>query len=305
MSNLKATHEGILKIGDKELPVAVLQDGTRIITQTAIFTAFGRPMRGSRDKGDQTDGKLPGLIDAKNLQPFISADLRQVIKPIKYVDLNGKENQGYSALILPLICDVYVDARNAQRLDGRSVLTAKQLPNVFAAEMLLRALSKIGIIGLVDEVTGYEKIKEKDALQQFLEKFLLEERGRWIKTFPDEFFDMIFKMKGITWKTANKGKKPQWIGHIINNYVYSRIAPQVLAELRKVNPKNEKGNRKGKHTQWIDVDYGHPKLKEHLNILLAFGKATGFNETNWKRLVERALPQYDQKDGSSAPELGF
>jgi hypothetical protein len=94
------------------------------------------------------------------------------------------------------------------------------------------------------------------------------------------------------------------VGHYINNYVYSRLAPQILSELRQKNPKNEKGNRKGKYTQWISPDFGHPKLKEHLGILTAFARATGFNWANWNRMVERALPQFSQ-DGSKVQELPF
>ena len=37
---LKATHQGVLKIGDRELLCAVLKDGTRIISQTAILKAL-------------------------------------------------------------------------------------------------------------------------------------------------------------------------------------------------------------------------------------------------------------------------
>lgn len=301
---MKATHEGEILIGDFSLRVAVLENGKRIITQTALFDAFGRPMRGSRSVSDKSTSKLPGLIDAKNLKPFLSDELMEVIKTVKYTDLNGKINEGYDATILPLICDVYVDARNATKENGKPVLTQKQIPNVRAAEMLLRALSKVGIIGLVDEVTGYQEVREKDALQLFLQKFLDEEKGKWVKTFPDEFFESIFRMKGWTWSTANKGKKPQVVGHYINNYVYSRIAPKVLSELRKLNPSSENGGRKGKHTQWIDVDFGHPKLKEHLSILIAFAKASGYNWNNWERMIKRALPKFED-DGSAAQELDF
>jgi hypothetical protein len=301
---IKATHEGEIHIGDVKLRVAVLENGKRIITQSALFDAFGRPMRGSRSQAGQDTPKLPGLIDAKNLKPYISKELSDVIKVVEYLDLNNKVNEGYDATTLPLICEVYVDARNAVKENGKPVLTAKQMPNVKAAEMLLRALSKVGIIGLVDEVTGYQVIREKDALQLFLQKFLDDERGKWIKTFPDDFFEAIFKMKGWTWTMANKGKKPQVVGHYINNYVYSRLAPKVLSELRKLNPQNEKGSRKGKHTQWIDIDFGHPKLKEHLNILSAFAKAAGYNWTNWERMVKRALPKFED-DGSAVQEIDF
>jgi hypothetical protein len=105
-------------------------------------------------------------------------------------------------------------------------------------------------------------------------------------------------------KQANKGKKPQWVGHHINDFVYSRLGPEVLYSLRKLNPKNERGNRSAKHFQYTTTDFGLPKLKEHLNILIALGRASGYNWNVFKRLVERALPQFSQ-DGSLIQELPF
>ncbi len=295
--NLKATHEGKLPIGDIELTVAVLEDGTRVITQSAVFKAFGRTKRG-RAKDDIRVLNRPAFIDANNLQPFIDEDLEQVLKLIEYNSKSGAKVEGYNADILPRLCKVYLEARRSKKL------LAQQLPLAIASEILLFALSKVGITALIDEATGYQEVREKDALQQFLKQFLNEERAKWIPSFPDEFFEAIFKMKGWNWQMANKGKKPQVVGHYINNYVYSRLAPQVLSELRRLNPKNDQGKRKGKHTQWIDVDYGHPKLKEHLRILAAFAKASGYNWKNWERMVERALPKFEQ-DGSQIQEIPF
>jgi hypothetical protein len=204
-----------------------------------------------------------------------------------------------------MLCKVYLDARSTiNQNTGKGYLTKSQEPLARASEILLLSLSKVGIIALIDEVTGFQESRDKDALTQFLAKFIKEERGVYIKTYPDDFFEALFKMKGLTWSLANKGKKPQYIGHYINNYVYSRIAPKVLTELRRVNPKDEEGKRKGKHTQHIDIDYGHPKLKEHLTVLTMFAKAAGYNWNNWERMVERALPKY-ANDGSLIQELPF
>lgn len=288
---LQSTHEGFLRIGEKVLPVAVLNDGRRIITQTALFEAFGRPQRGSRAKADQDTPKLPGLIDANNLKQFITSELLAVIKPINYTDKNGRSSIGHDATVLPLICDVYLDARDKKKIDGKKVLTAKQIPNVIAAELLIRSLSRVGIIALVDEVTGHEKEKEKDALQKFLDTILNKEMSKWVPTFDDEFFEMVFKMKGWTWKQAST-KKPQVFGHYINDLVYSRIGPLVLHELRIKNPKNEKGNRKGTHTRWLTPDYGHPKLKEHIAGLIALGRASGYNWVSFLKMVDRAYPKF-------------
>lgn len=290
---IRASHEGILKLGDAEIEVAVLENGQRIITLSGVFTALDRPKRGnSRVIG------IPTFMDAQNLQPFIDNDLKAVIKKVEYENKNGKIIQGFDANILPLVSDLYLRAREAGAITSRAQLATAQ-----KAEILVRSLAKVAIAALIDEATGYQEVREKDALQLFLQKFLNEERGKWVKTFPDEFFESIFRMKGWTWSIANKGKKPQVVGHYINNYVYSRLAPQVLAELRRLNPK-EGNNRKGKHTQYIDVDFGHPKLKEHINILNAFAKAVGYNWSNWERMIERALPKFAQ-DGSAAQELDF
>ena len=44
---------------------------------------------------------IPVFIDAKNLQAFIDADLREVINKIVFVNLQGKIQEGYDATILP------------------------------------------------------------------------------------------------------------------------------------------------------------------------------------------------------------
>jgi len=287
----KATHQGVIHVGDISIPCFVLEDGRRVLS--------GRGMQGALGLGQLRGQKINRLVDNNQVKPFIDEALALGIsKPIEFNLPNSLKAFGYEANLLVELCDVLLTARNEKALPARYAEAATY------AEILIRAFAKIGIIALVDEVTGYQAIREKDALQVFLQKFLDDERGKWVKTFPDEFFESIFKMRGLSWSMANTGKKPQYIGHYINNYVYSRIAPQVLTELRRLSPKDEKGRRKGAYTQYIDIEYGHPKLKEHLNILIAFAKATGYNWNNWHRMVERALPKFEQ-DGSQSPELPF
>lgn len=295
---LKATHEGDLNIGEVKIRAYNLSDGTRVLSRLGFLQALGRTGKAKGGRKYDQESKMPVFLTAKNLNPFITNELIEDSKPINFKDLNGNTAIGYKAQLLPHVCYVFVDAYDA------GVIKDSQAHIAERAKILIRGFATTGIVALVDEATGYQQIREKDALQKFLEKFLLEEKGKWIKTYPDEFFESIFKMKGLTWTTANKGKKPQWIGHHINDFVYSRIAPKVLVELRKINPKNEKGNRKGKHPQYISTDFGHPKLKEHLASLIALAKGSGYNFNNFKRFVERAFPKYEQ-DGSQSIEIPF
>jgi len=90
---------------------------------------------------------MPAFIDANNIQTFVGEDLKAVLKLIEYTDKNGNPSTGYDASILPLMCKMYLEARQAK------VLKTQQLPLAVASEMLLFSLSKVGIIALIDEAT--------------------------------------------------------------------------------------------------------------------------------------------------------
>jgi hypothetical protein len=47
-------------------------------------------------------------------------------------------------------------------------------------------------------------------------------------------------------------------------FVYKRLAPGILDELRKLIPRDQKGRLKKKLFQGFTPDFGHPKLREHL-----------------------------------------
>jgi hypothetical protein len=286
-----------IRIGEIDIPCYVLENEKRVITQRGLLKALGMSVGSSGNRGGD---RLVKFLGQSRFNDYVSNELRMMTSyPIKFrASQGGGIAFGYEATILVDICDLVIQAKK----DGKLLKMQEHIAD--RAELLIRAFAKTGIIALVDEATGFQVVRERDALKKFLEKFLQEERGKWVRTFPPEFFEAIFKMKGWTWKEANGGKTPRVVGHYINNFVYSRLAPKVLDELRVRNPKDDKGNRKGKHPQWINPDFGHPKLKEHLTVLTAFAKAAGYNWLNWERMVNRALPKFES-DGSAKQELEF
>ncbi|MGH8539421.1 MAG: P63C domain-containing protein, partial [Stenotrophobium sp.] len=72
--------------------------------------------------------------------------------------------------------------------------------------ILLKGFVRVGITGLVDEATGYEKVKEKHALQAILDAYLRKELAAWAKRFPDEFYEHIYRLRGWTWR--GRGTNP-------------------------------------------------------------------------------------------------
>ena len=134
--------------------------------------------------------------------------------------------------------------------------------------------------------------ESNEPLLQFLEKFIAEELQPWTKTFPYEFYKQIFRFErlaGTAWS-----KKPSVIGRYTNDFVYDRIAPGVLDELRRLTPKTPKGYRRNKFFQWFTPDFGHPKLKEHLAAVIALMRAAP-NWTVFKRSLSRALPKKNEQ----------
>ena len=82
------------------------------------------------------------------------------------------------------------------------------------------------------------------------------------------------------------------MGKYTNNLVYERLAPGILEELKRKNPKTKSGYRKHKHFQWLTEDVGDPRLREHLASVITLMKASG-DWGNFKRMIDRALPRYD------------
>lgn len=286
---LKATHQGVLKIGEKELLCAVLEDGTRVIQRKAVFLAFNRPERGNIKVGSRALN-MPSFIDANNLQPFISEELKNLITfPVKYISRTGRVLDGFKAEIIPLLCEVYLSAREGD------ILIKKQLPLAQASEIIVRSLSKVGIIALVDEATGYQADRDKDELQKFLALYLSEERLKWAKMFPDEYYRQLFRLRGWRYSPLSV-RRPKLVGRLTNELVYEKLPANALEELRRLNPvKNKKTwRREATHFQHLSADIGQPDLRDHLLQLIAIMRVS----PNWgafKRLFARAFPADKQQ----------
>ena len=279
----KATHEGVIEIGEAKIPCAVLEDGTRLLTQSGFMRALGRARQAKGRAYYDADVNMPAFLTAKNLKPFITKELMVTSSQIDFRTLRGIKAYGYPAELLPEVCEVFLKARDAD------VLTGGQEHIAVKADILVRGLAHIGITALVDEATGYQEVRDRLALQKILEKYIARELLPWTKRFPDEFYQLMFKLKDWQYRPLTI-KRPQVVGKYTNDIVYERLETGVLDELRKKNPKDEKGRRKVRHHQWLTPDIGHPKLRDHLNGVIALMKAASNWET-FKRLLNRAFPK--------------
>jgi hypothetical protein len=275
----KATHEGKLNLGESDLDVAVLEDGTRVVRMSAVFKALGRPKRGTTRVEN-----LPTFMDAKNLTPFISKDLETVIEKIEYKGLDGKKQEGYNADIIPLVSDLYLKARQANALVPVQYETAQK------AEILVRSLAKVGITALVDEATGYQYDRERKALEKILKAYVAEELLPWQKTFPDEFYIQIFRLNGWSFSAEGIKKRPGVVGTWTNNLIYKQLPPGVLEELKSKTPKSESGNYTARFFQSLTPNLGNSHLQNQLVSVVTLMKIS----RDWNDFLSKFNQIYGQ-----------
>ena len=271
---------------DIDINCYVLSDETRVLSQTGFANALNVSRRGMH-KIEATRG-IPRFLSSRSFLPLISKDLINALNsPIVFQNpVGGRSIHGYPATILPEICELVMMAKHT----GRLTLSQENLAH--RCEVLLMGLARVGILGLVDEVTGYQSLRVHNSLRKIIEKFVAEELQPWTKTFPEEFYREIFRLRGWPW--APKMKNPSVIGHYTNDIVYARLAPGVLNELKTLNPTNTSGNRLNKHHQWLNPEIGHPKLKEHLHAVIAIMKLS-HDWAQFQTMLANAFPKFNDQ----------
>lgn len=287
-------HRGELNLAGAMLPCAVIdmrngQDPIRVLTESGISTAIlggrsGASKRLKKQAEDVGDTLLPVFVAPARLKPFIDDAAQVVLRPISYVD-GDRIVQGFDATALPVVCDIWLRAREAGALQDQ------QLEKAQKAELLTRALAKVAIVALVDEATGYQAYRAKDALAKILEAFVAKELQPYLKTFPADYYEQLFRLYKIPFPpVGNKSWRPAFFGHITNDVVYARLAPDLLPELKKLASKAE---RKSKLHQWLTQEIGHPKLREHLASIVTIMKLSQTPD-QFKASVNMIHPRYGE-----------
>jgi len=279
---LQAIHEGDFSIGSISVSAAVLPNGKRLLTQGTFLRALGRSRSPKAGTGvlSTVDG-LPFFLQAEVLRPLISDELMVSTTPIFYIDKGGRKAVGYDANLLPQVAEVYLKLRDEAMARGKPV--PKQYEHIIkASDVVIRGLARVGIIALVDEATGYQDWRAKDALARILERFIAEEIRKWVKTFPDDFYKEMFRLRGWGYPPASH-IKPAIVGKITNKVIYERLAPGVLDALRERTPRDDKGRLKHRYHQLLTDDIGHPKLREHLAACVALMKVS----STWAQFEKR------------------
>ena len=234
------------------------------------------------------------------IQPYLTDDLRSWVQTVNSKQIERmKAEKGQP--IIPLeaphfvdICKAYINAQKNGVFSGKKgrVLPKWEKQNETANKLfhVMSAFAKIGIVALIDEITGYQEERDRDELHKLLAVYLAEERLQWAKMFPDIFYKEIYRLKGWHYPKGSTRRTPL-VGKITNEIVYKRLPEGVLDELKKRNPVlTETKRRAWKHHQFLSENIGQPDLRDLLLQEVALMRAAS-NWRNFMRLLKRAIPK--------------
>lgn len=283
-----------LELGEIKIPCYVLEDGTRVFSGRGIQRALG---------SKATSGAwLNKFVNESPITPYIKTGvLEQLNDPITFQRPSAGGSQsntyGYEVTVLIEICDSILEAKK----------TGADIPANISdnAEIIIRSVAKVGIIALVDEVTGYQYNREKDALQVIFKAFINEELLKWQKMFPDAFYFEIFRLNGWSYTVGGINKRPGVIGTWTNELIYKQLPKGVLDELKKVTPKSEEGNYTARFFQSLTPSIGHPALTAQIyKVIGIMNISSNWSEfkTLFNRMVDRNNGQMEIDFDSINPE---
>jgi hypothetical protein len=133
------------------------------------------------------------------------------------------------------------------------------------AEIIVRSCAKVGIIALIDEATGYQKVRAKNALQVKLQAFIADDLQDWALMFPEEFWLELARLEGVHYTARSR---PLRWGKYIMLFVYDAIDGDVGKELRKKNPEPRFLRN---HHQWLKK-FGRDKVHDQIERVITIMK---------------------------------
>lgn len=215
-----ARWQGALSLGGEDIECYVLDDGTRVISLTSAIRST---------EGGDAGGNISKVAGVAGLRAHL--DYEAMVGALVDFSIPGlpRNGKGITTEWFERMLTAYVDAA----LDPEVTLTAKQRETARRCQVLQRGLIRTGLDALVDEATGYQRVRADDALQFKLKAFIAEELRGWEKTFPDALWYEFGRLSG--WADPLKNR-PQWWGKLVVWLIYDTLDADVAEYLRNNRP---------------------------------------------------------------------
>jgi len=272
----KATHQGELNIVEFNIECYNLDNGERVLSRIGFLKALGRTGKAKGGRKYDEEFQTPIFLTASNIKPLITNDIIENSAPVIFTDLNGTESIGYKAELLPDVSYLFSVALDKGLLKPNQIHIGQQ------SKKLVKGFLKVSITALVDEATGYQYEREKDALQQILKLYVSEEILNWQKTFHDAFYKEIFRLRN--WPFTEHGilKRPGVVGTYTNMFIYATMPPGVMEKIKSQTAKSKSGNYIYRFHQSLTPEAGREHLKNQLVAITTLMSVS----RSWKEFIE-------------------
>jgi hypothetical protein len=260
----RAVSSGQLPVGNLEIPCYVLEDETRLITQRGMQTTVKMSTSGGTGGAHRTANFVERLENKLSLSNDLSVRMRS---PIVFLPpTGGMVAYGYEATALIDFCELLLKYR-----DSGEKLTKEQGKYVGQADIVVRAFAKVGIIAVIDEVTGHQYKRPHDELTKLLALYVRPEHRPWVREVPRDFTRELYRVYG--WDTGSQ-RGPRYAGKLTRKLIYEQLPPPVLPRLDELNPSNENYQRKRKFFQHLTPEVGLQHFRTQLAGVMALLRAS-------------------------------
>lgn len=228
----------VLDLGDGQIQ--------RVLSQRGII----RALTASTDEktGRRSGGRESGSLDAYVRRlPNGDALLTSGAEIEFELPQGGAVAIGRTADWFMSLLRAYKAAWRNDQLHGSQVKLAK------AADAMLDALAGVGLAALIDEVTGYQKLRAPDGLANLYGRLLRMKAAEWEKTWPSDLITSLSKTYRIRVKPTPEIPVPAPLLGVIGWIYRIVMTDEVHGETRRRNPKGGNGHRSVRHHQfWQD-----------------------------------------------------
>ena len=245
-----AKFRGQVNLGGDPVDCYVLDDGRRVLSLRATLKAIA----------NVDAGNLGEYLGVRALKSFI--DKEKILGELPDFHIPGTQlrGKGMTSDQFEDICRAYVQALYT----GES-LTDRQREIAIRCAVITSGLTRLGLDALIDEATGYQYVREEDALQVKLRAFIAEELRAWEKTFPDDLWEEFGRL--THWR-GSLHNRPKYWGKLVIELIYDTLDPDVATYLRE--------NRPPPNVRWhqqLTADYGARQLVSRCYEIIGLSKS--------------------------------
>lgn len=233
-----ARWKGEIDLGGEAVECYVLDDERRMISLRGVVKALAHA----------DNGRIENYIGAGALRNFMDVD--SIMSNLIEFSIPGfslRNGKGMTTGQFMTIIRAYIAA-----LQHKAPLTSRQREIAVNCSVLAAAFMHLGLDAVVDEATGFQRVRSEDALQVKLKAFIADELRAWTKTFPDDLWREFGRL--ANWKDPLRNR-PLWWGKLVTWLIYDTLDPDVARYL--------KDNKPPPHNRWhqqLTLEVGIPRL---------------------------------------------